>query len=186
MRVAQHAVVACLLIVIIMMATATADEGPHRSGPNGPALNDTCSLTAGDSAVQWAVGDSGRVFKTVNGTTQLEYNLGKGQYDLLGVSFADVDHGWIVGSKRDDPERGRGVVFRTTTGGENSQAWTASCPVVRPDINVPFLKVQAMDVRHVWITCEDGHMLYSNDGGARWAVTAKCNRPDTEWSDHEK
>lgn len=183
MRVAQHAVVACLFLVVIMMATAMADEGSLRS--NGPTVNDSCRLTLGDSVIQWAVGDSGMVTKSVDGTTQQEYKLGGGRYDLNGVSFADADHGWIVGSKRGEPERGRGVVFRTTTGGGSPQVWTATFPAIRPGINMPFLKVQAMDVRHVWVTCGDGYMLYANDGGARWLVTARCNRTDAEGSDHE-
>jgi photosystem II stability/assembly factor-like uncharacterized protein len=129
------------------------------------------------------------VLKMVNGDTAAGYVLGKGQYDLHSISFADQDRGWIVGSKREDPERGRGVIFRTTTGGDGSQAWTASCPVIRPDANVPFLKVQALSVRHVWVTCGDGYMLYSNDGGVRWAVTARHSGSDdlgTVGSDHAK
>ena len=139
--------------------------------------------------MHWAVGDSGNVLNAVDGDTTVRYVIGKGQFDLSGVSFADAKRGWIVGRKREDPERGRGVIFRTTTGGDGSQAWTASCPVIRPGINVPFLKVEALDVRHVWLTCGDGYMLYTNDGGARWAVAAK--RPaavesGTVGSEHEK
>lgn len=139
----------------------------------GPTWNDVCSLTVGGNDVRWAVGDSGRALKVVDGDVSAEYVIGRGQFDLCGVSFADAGHGWIVGNKRDDAERGRGVVFRTATGGDSSQTWTASCPVIGPDINVPFLQVQALDARHVWVTCGDGYMLYTNDGGVRWAVAAK-------------
>jgi len=139
--------------------------------------------------VRWAVGDSGKVLETVNGDTAAVYVVGKGLYDLCGVSFADANHGWIVGSKREDPGRGRGVIFRTTTGGGSSQAWTATFPAIRPHVNVSFLKVRALDVRHVWVTCGDGYMLYTDDGGARWAVTAKQKRPaksGTAGGDHEE
>jgi len=174
----------CLVVMAVMPVAATGYELHYDA--NGLALNDVCGLTAGNDAVFWAVGDSGRVLKVVNGDTSAQYNLGKGQFDLLSVSFADAKHGWVVGSKRDDPERGRGVVFSTATGGGGSKAWLASCPVIRPGVIVPFLKVLAMDVRHVWVTCGSGYMLYTNDGGEGWLVTVKRNRTDAEGSDHEK
>jgi photosystem II stability/assembly factor-like uncharacterized protein len=149
-------------------------------------------LAVGNNAVKWAVGDSGKGLKSVNDSIQLEYTLGGGQYDLHGVSFADTNHGWIVGYKRDDPERWRGVVFRTTTGGDSSQEWTATFPVIRSGINVRFLKVQAVNTMRVWVMCDDGHLLWSNDGGVNWLVTAKRDgveyggKPGTQGHDHEK
>jgi photosystem II stability/assembly factor-like uncharacterized protein len=175
----------CLAIV----ARAQSVPDTTRRADSVTAWNDRCSLSIHAATVHWAVGDSGNVIKAVDGETTVRYVIGKGQFDLSGVSFADAKHGWIVGSKRNDPERGRGVVFRTTTGGEDSQAWIASCPVVRADISVPFLKVEAMDVRHVWLTCGDGYTFYSNDGGTRWAVTAERSGSDESYtvgSNHAK
>jgi len=151
--------------------------------------NDTCSLSARGAVVRWAVGDSGQVLKMVNGDTAAIYVVGRGQYDLSGISFADENHGWVLGNKRDEPNRGRGVVLSTRRGGNEAKDWVWSCPVIRPDVNVPFLKVQAMDIRHVWVTCGSGYMLYTNDGGANWAVTAKHPRlaePGTSGSGHER
>jgi photosystem II stability/assembly factor-like uncharacterized protein len=162
-----------LALCLAIAARAQPVPDTTRRADSVTAWNDRCSLSIHGATVRWAVGDSGKVLKMVNGDTSAGYVIGRGQFDLCSVSFSDPDHGWIVGNKREDPERGRGVIFRTAAGGDGSQAWTASCPVIRPDINVPFLKVQALDVRHVWVTCGDGHVLYSNDGGTRWAVTAK-------------
>jgi len=162
-----------LALCLALLARAQPVSGATQDAGSLPRWNDTCSLSRHGATVRWAVGDSGTVLKMMDGDTTARYVIGKGQFNLRGVSFADAKHGWIVGSKREDPERGRGVVFRTTTDGDDSQAWMASCPAVRPDINVPFLKVEALDVRHVWLTCGDGYMLYTNDGGARWAVAAK-------------
>ncbi len=154
-----------------------------------PTWYDVCCVMESGDTVRWAVGDSGKVLKMANGDTAAVYVVGRGQYDLSGVSFADADHGWIVGSRRDEPSRGSGVILSTKRGGNKASDWVWSCPVVRPDINVPFLKVQAMDIRHVWVTCGDGYMFYTNDGGARWAVTARHPRatePGTGGGDHEK
>jgi photosystem II stability/assembly factor-like uncharacterized protein len=184
MRGMTHAMVGSLFLVVLAVTPALAEDASD--DPNGSKWNDVCSLAVGSSHIRWAVGDSGQVLKMVNGETFVEYVLGKGQFDLLSVSFADADHGWIVGFKRDEPNRGRGVIFSTRRGGDHATDWIWSCPVVRPDVNVPFLKVQAMDIRHVWVTCRDGHLLWTKDGGARWAVTAKHDRPNAERSDHEK
>lgn len=182
----------CALVLVLGTSIGRSQPVPDttlRPDLPEPTWNGLCSLSVGGAVVHWAVGDSGKVLKSVCGDTSTEYTIGKGQFDLTGVSFADAKHGWVVGSKREDPGRGRGVIFSTTTGGERPKGWIASCPVIRPDDNVPFLKVQAMDIRHVWVTCGDGYMLYSNDGGANWAVTAKRPRPaepGTSGSNHEK
>ena len=186
MRGVMRTLVSSLFLVALAVTPALAEDASPNDDPNGPEWNDACSLAVGGNDVRWAVGDSGQVLKVVNGETSDEYVLGKGQFDLLSVSFADADHGWIVGNKRDEPNRGSGVIFSTMRDGEKGTEWVWSCPVVRPDLNVPFLKVQAMDARHVWVTCGDGYMFWTNDGGARWAVTAKHEGLDAERSGHEK
>jgi photosystem II stability/assembly factor-like uncharacterized protein len=180
----------CALVLCIVMAVR-AQPVPDTTlrAVSSPAWNDACSLSIRGAVVRWAVGDSGKVLKTVDGDTTAEYTVGRGQYDLCGVSFADENHGWVVGSKRDEPNRGRGVVLSTRRGGNGTTEWVWSCPVVRPEVNVPFVKVQALSVRHVWVTCGDGYMLYTNDGGARWAVTAKrpgFGESGTSGSNHEE
>ena len=133
------------------------------------------------AVVRWAVGDSGRVLKMVDGDTAAEYTIGKGQYDLCGVSFAGENHGWIVGNKRDEPSKGSGIVLSTRRGGNDAKDWIWSCPVVRPDVNVPFVKVQAVDAMRVWVTCGDGYILRSHDGGLNWSVAAKRATEDAGW-----
>jgi photosystem II stability/assembly factor-like uncharacterized protein len=176
-----------LTLAVVVRAQPVPDV--IRPTASQSAWNGACSLSVHGAVVRWAVGDSGRVLKMVNGDTSAGYVVGKGLYDLCGVSFADESHGWIVGNKRDEPGQGSGVIFSTKRSGNEATDWVWSCPVIRPDVNLPFLKVQAMDVRHVWVTCGGGYMLYSNDAGARWAVTAKRPRPvepGTGGSDHAR
>jgi hypothetical protein len=178
-----------LALCLVMVVHARPAPDTNRRTDSVTAWNDRCSLSIHGATVHWVVGDSGNVIKAVDGDTTVRCVIGEGQYDLCGVSFADAKHGWIVGSKRDDPERGRGVIFRTAAGGHGSQAWTASCPVIRPDVNVPFLKVEALDFRHIWLNCGDGYTFYSNDGGTRWTVTAKRSGSDESYtvgSNHAK
>jgi len=166
-----------------------APDTALQHGSHWSTWNDVCSLSVDGTFGRWAVGDSGRVLRMANGDSSVGYVIGRGQYDLCGVSFADANHGWIVGNKRDEPNRGSGIVFSARRGGSEAKEWVWSCPVVRPGVKVPFLKVEAMDIRHVWVTCGDGYMLYTNDGGARWAVTARrpgARESGTGWSDHEK
>jgi len=164
-----------LTLCLVMVVHAQPVPETTRRADSPSAWGDTCSLSAHGASVRWGVGDSGKVLKAVGGDTTAEYTIGRGQFDLFGVTFADTNHGWIVGSKREDPGRGRGVIFSTETAGNCPKAWIASCPVIRPDVNVPFLSVQAMDIRHVLVACGDGYRLWSNDGGMRWAVMARRN-----------
>lgn len=159
-----------------MVVHAQPVSGASQGAGSLPTWSETCSLSVRGAVVRWAVGDSGIVLKMMNNDTTARYVVGKGLYDLCGVSFADPDHGWIVGSKRDEPNQRSGVVFSTKRGGSEATDWIWSCPVIRPDVNVPFVKVEALGMRHVWVTCGDGYMLYTNDGGARWVVTAKHPR----------
>jgi hypothetical protein len=186
MRGVMRTLVSNMFLVALAVTPALAEDAGPNDDPNGPKWNDTCSLSVHGAIARWAVGDSGKVLKTVDGDTAAEYVVGKGRFDLSSVSFADENHGWIVGSKREDPEHGRGIVFRTSNDGGSAREWVATCPVIRPGVIVPFLKVQALDIRHVWVTCGDRYMFYSNDGGAGWAVTAKHSQPVELGSGHEK
>jgi len=166
-----------LCFVALAVTLAAASDVELNFNANGPALNDVCGLTVDNNAVFWAVGDQGKVFKVENGSIITEYTLSGGDYDLHGVSFADGDHGWIVGYRRyDQNDPGswrRGVVFRTTTGGGNADQWDPDCPEVQTGINVPFLKVQAVNNNTVWLTCGDGYVLWSGTGGLYWSVRTK-------------
>lgn len=170
---ATHAVVCSLFLLSLAVMPALADDYELHYDADGPTLNDVCALVVDNAAVHWTVGDQGKVFKVVDGSITAEYTLGNGDYDLHGVSFVNASYGWIVGYKRADPDRLRGVVFITTSGGGNPGAWTATYPLVQSGINVPFLKVQAVSSNDVWLTCGDGYVLKSTNGGWNWIKKPK-------------
>ncbi len=164
----------CLATLAVTLAVGAGDIEVNFDA-SGPTLNDVYGLTEGSDAVFWAVGDSGKVFKIVNGSIVSEFTLGNSDYDLHGVSFLPSgDTGYIVGYKRDEPDRWKGVVFRSTSGGI---AWQPEYPVVQDGINVPFLKVQCVPSRYIWVTCGDGYVLWRSDGSA-WAPRAKPGGDD--------
>jgi len=174
--------VCLLLIALAVMPALAAGDVEINYDPDGLALNDVCGLTVDNDAVFWAVGDGGQVYKIVGHVgdyieIETSFTLGNGDYDFHGVSFADANNGWIVGYRRYDPNDPgswrRGVVFRTTTGGGNANQWDPDWPEVQSGINVPFLKVQAVNNNTVWLTCGDGYVLWSGNGGSAWSVRTK-------------
>jgi hypothetical protein len=152
----------CLVVMAVMPVAATGYELHYDA--DGPALNDVCALEVDGHAVFWTVGDSGKVFKIVDGQLTDSFTLGGGDYDLHGVSFFPAGQtGHIVGYKRYDPQdtnRFSGIVFRTLNSGTNWQ----SRPIDFPDrgIKIPCLKVQCVPPHYVWVTCGDGYWLWSN------------------------
>ncbi|HKJ81940.1 MAG TPA: YCF48-related protein [Ignavibacteriaceae bacterium] len=107
-----------------------------------------------DSAKGWVAGDN-KVLKTIDGGeqwTQQNYNLGGG---LMDICFTDSSNGWAAGSC---------LLARTTDGGENWYAQT----------NIPNLLTRVFDSIHFlnfnfgWITCSDGYILKTTNGGNSW------------------
>lgn len=69
----------------------------------------------------WAVGTDGKVLKsTDNGYSWAEVIIsGASDYHLNSVFFATQSIGCIVGEKKADPDRFKGIIYRTTDGGAN-------------------------------------------------------------------
>jgi len=155
---------------------ALADDYELHYDADGPALNDVCGLAEDNYAIFWTVGDEGQVFKIVNGQVTDSFTLGGGDYDLHGVSFfPSGDTGYIVGYKRDTPDRWKGIVFRTTSGGVHWDSASPEFPWL--GIEIPFLKVQCVPSHYIWVTCGDGYVLWSNDG-VNWLPTVKPGGDD--------
>ena len=136
----------------------------------GVTINRVTTIEASD--INWAVGDSGQVFKlSQSGCILPNYPVTlNAEYNLTGVSFANSQIGYIVGYKRDGSDKWKGAIWKTENGGEN---WSVQYPVVVEGLTVPFLDVHAVDERHAWISCGHGEVLRTTDGGNNWVRKTK-------------
>ena len=119
----------------------------------------------------WAVGDSGQVFKlNQNGLAVDSFNLDTA-YNLTGIAVGN--YGYIVGYKRATNTAGpkwKGAVWRSTDGG---YTWNyLNTPPFPGNITVPYLNVAvAGDV--VYVSCGFGYVLKSQNGGSTWNRVSK-------------
>jgi len=157
----------CLIALALMPVAATGYESYElRYDADGPALNDVCALEVDGHAVFWAVGDQGRVFKIVDGQLTDSFTVGWGNYDFHGVSaFPGGETVYVVGYKRDTPDRWQGIVFRTLLGGAQ---WDYRIPPVPSGVKLPLLKVQCVPDHYLWASCGNGTVLWSNDWYTWW------------------
>lgn len=139
--------------------------------PNGISINRVTTIEV--TGFNWAVGDSGQVFKLTDiGYLDSLFTLNE-EYNLTGVSFAPSGGvGYIVGYKRDNPEKWKGAIWKTIDGGDNWER--ISDPQLPPFyIPTPFLNVHVVDEWYAWISCGHGEVLRTSDGGQSWARKTK-------------
>lgn len=125
----------------------------------------------------WVVGEGGYVYHRAGQVhyptwTQIpNLPLGYNYYDFNDVCFVDADHGWIVGEKNNDPAKYSGVIYYTTNGGGIWQIPTSMPTFLIP---TPFRKVkmvQVGDLYYGYISCGNGAVLITRNGGATWSRT---------------
>jgi len=149
---------------------ATADGGAtwDEVTPDADAVLNDCYFVAGGTG--WVVDAAGKIFHTVDGgTTWTRQTAAIGAaVELTGVSFADAQNGWAVGSCW--PLRNGGgwaVILHTTDGGVT---WTQQDVGVMPLVSA----VTAGDALTAWAVGDDGLVLRTSDGGgAGFTPTAR-------------
>lgn len=140
-----------------------------------PALRAISEDVSGfNSGHHFAVGDNGWIFYLENGKIKDRGNYPWSDYNFTGVSFTNTKTGFIVGYKKNEPDKWKGVVLKTTGDGEDPRFWNWT-PVLYstdiPEMVLPtaFLDVKAVD-NVVWVSCANGQVLRSPDGGNTWYV----------------
>ena len=119
-----------------------------------------------DESNVWVVGDGGTLLRTTEGgkrkmtaggvgvSTWLPLDSGSAA-NLSGVTFVDLDHGWVVGDK--------GTVLHTIDGGETWQPQSSNT-------DVGLSSVAFADVNNGWAIGDQGTILRTLDGGVTWQL----------------
>jgi len=128
-----------------------------------------------DSLV-WVVGENGAVYKRTGGVHSHQWESvsvpGASAYHFNDVCFVNPSVGWIVGEKKAEPNRYKGVVYKTTDGGVH---WDSIIPLsVPPNLPTPFLKVKFANLDYGYISCGNGIVLATTNGGNTWR---RCKTP---------
>jgi len=172
-RVPSHAiaVVVALLASAALGACSSDGDAPNASTPT--STHAAVSLpAAADSKHAWAVGMSGSIFATTDGCRHWRPQTSETSYALTGITFADNEHGWAIGSyngNATDPA----PVLATSDGGAH---WA------RQTVAEHFLpsNVACVDASHAWVAgsgSSDGPLIAAtNDGGAHWVTQLKWSQ----------
>lgn len=116
-------------------------------------------------------------------------DTGRHAIHFHAVDLADPAHGWVGGTTYIPPGmfgfEDTAIIGRTDSGGEYWQ-YSTSHEAGYHSVGWNFLTVKALDFvdgLHGWATLDDGTILASSDGGARWTMQAEgsfTNR-DNNW-----
>jgi len=125
----------------------------------------------------WAVGENGLVLRKLNGEWSAVAIANLSGYDLNAVFFlkGNPQYGWIVGQKRDDPDKYQGIIIGTTDGGNT---WPVA--LTHTFLGTPCRDVSFANQQRGYISCGNGIILKTTNGGASWEPTLTKPIPDPE------
>lgn len=106
-----------------------------------------------NGSIGWAVGDSGKILKTINAGSTWNWIESNTTVDLVNLSFIDEYNGWCTGDN--------GYLLVSTDGGLN---WLSQN--VGSDNN--YLQVLFTDANNGWVITDGAEILKTTDGGANW------------------
>ena len=158
------------LISILAVGIISADTETQNAIFSDPSINDVCRIPVTNKYV--LVSDSGWIYFCDRYNQNEAENIRiSTDYILTGVCFPDTLVGYVVGYKRDEPDKDRGAIWKTTNRG---RTWFYQIPPsFPPDIPAPLLDVEAVNRYIVWITCGNDYFLRTRDGGVNWRISRK-------------
>jgi photosystem II stability/assembly factor-like uncharacterized protein len=147
------------------VARALAPDGAHGwywQMPQPTGAFNGCTSVGPDRF--WAVGSGGLVMLSTDGGATWSAQPTGSDADLWSASFADAEHGWVVGGQPTSQEPG--VILRTTDGGAS---WSDVTPA---GLTATLTNVSFADATHGWVGTAEGTLLETTDGGATWQTVA--------------
>lgn len=102
----------------------------------------------------WAFGEAGVLYSSRDGGLSWSRKPSPTRYLLLGGTFIDKDHGWLVGA--------RSTILQTFDGGET---WRAGVVDGR---DIRFTAVSFVEQRIGWAVGAEGRIFITLDGGRTW------------------
>jgi hypothetical protein len=135
-----------------------------------------------DSSKVWIVGENGLAWKRRGGVHSHSWKDMSDSlpdrhqyYHLNDVCFVDTSTGWIVGQCKYDTtvndtvyKKYQGIIYRTINGGSS---WSIQTPPGFDDPPTPFLKAQFASGSYGYVTCGNGIVIKTEDGGQTWEKT---------------
>ncbi|MCX7785998.1 MAG: hypothetical protein N2201_07270, partial [candidate division WOR-3 bacterium] len=171
-----------ILVVCVYWAIAEDDKEFDTDGVkslelvrDGRTLNAIFPYQGTDGrAWFWIVGDSGLVLR-YREAREMNRSVLNINHNLMSISFAQ-NIGWIVGYINSGDSTWKGVIYRSQNNGPWERVPDENI-LGLPDRFIPFLKVQAIDNGNAWISCGNGEVLRTWNGGIQWW---RCNKPGGE------
>lgn len=185
----KRVIALCILLGAVLWAVDpwTGDIGPvpwwvmdHTNPGTNLKFRGICVI---NDSLAWVVGEASHVWERTgnkhshNWVRRTNLPLGYDDYHFNDVCFVGADTGWIVGEYKHsagihDTLKYRGVVYKTTDGGGD---WIDVTPTqAAVPLPTPFLKVRFANQNEGYISCGNGIVLKTGDGGATWS---RCKTP---------
>lgn len=144
----------------------------------GPAFNDITPAPPppGDNTIYlWIVGDSGKLLYANGLTGEILIDTAiYPDYNFTGVSNAGRMT-WIVGYKRDEPDKWKGIILYNFAPDGNlswkrisESLYDSLLPFLPYSFPTPFLDVKAVNEDIAWVSCGNGLVLKTQDKGRTW------------------
>jgi photosystem II stability/assembly factor-like uncharacterized protein len=141
----------------------TSDGGAHWTDKsNALGKGDLFRVVATDAHHAWAVGEYMQIFATIDGGTTWTKQNGTADNDgrFESLFFLNSQTGWAAGAEFSPGFKG--VVFRTTNGG---QTWTRTAVSTGSKLSA----IGFSDAKHGWTAGYEADKFYkTTDGGATW------------------
>ncbi|MFB0509441.1 MAG: WD40/YVTN/BNR-like repeat-containing protein [bacterium] len=158
-----------IIFLIVVFGIISADTETQKFIFDNPSINDVCRIPETYKYV--LVSDSGWVyFCDRYNQSEAESIRITTDYILTGVCFADTAIGYVVGYKRDEPNKDKGAIWKTINKGVS---WIRLPQIPSFPLPTPFLDVEAVNRYVVWVTCGNDYVLRTIDGGINWRISRK-------------